>query len=331
MFTVSEKDALFIKTNILSINKATHKSYQESKLLQAYSYTSPFSFLYSNALKCIKRASFPLTVTCTASISIEASVAIPIFIFCFLEILSLLNYLSVYSGVLYAMKSVSEPIAIYSYAYDELQNNDKDISVSENMLTALVFSEGYLKTQIQQMCDSNLYHNTIKGGTKGIYLLGSRIDSEESCLDVVTYYTVKPIIDFAGTELFFVNRYYTRMWTGYDSGKTQTDIVYVYITQNGNVYHLKEDCTHLKLSISRVDADDLYHVRNESGEKYSKCIVCIKDDIAKDDYYITKQGNRYHMNINCPSLKRTIYCVEKEEVENWLVCSRCIQMTGDEE
>lgn len=314
MFTVSEKDALFIKTNILSINKATHKSYQESKLLQAYSYTSPFSFLYSNALRCIKRASLPLTVTCTASVSIEASVAIPIFIFCILEILSLLNYLSVYSGVLYAMKSVSEPIAIYSYAYDEF-----------------VFSEGYLKTQIQQMCDSNLYHNTIKGGTKGIHLLGSRIDSEESCLDVVTYYMVKPIIDFAGTELFFVNRYYTRMWTGYDTGKPQTDMVYVYITQSGNVYHLKEDCTHLKLSISRVDADDLYHVRNESGEKYSKCIVCGKDDIVKDDYYITKQGDRYHMNINCSSLKRTIYCVEKEEVENWPVCSRCLQMTGDEE
>lgn len=328
MSTGSRKDALLANIDILS--KSNRRTHQKSKALQAYSYKRHISFSLFNALKCIKRASFRLSVKCAASVSIEASIAIPVFMFCFLEILSLLNYLSAYSGILYAMKSAAEPIAVYSYAYEELMDTDREISIGEEAVSALIFSEAYLDTQIRKKCDSNLYKNTIKGGTKGINLLGSHFDYTESCIDIIAYYTVKPIVSFTGSELFMMNRYYTRLWTGYDSERTAISETYVYITENRSVYHLTEDCTHLKLSISRVNADDLHNMRNDSGGKYSECSKCCEDGIFEEAYYITEQGDRYHKEISCAGLKRTIYCVEKEEVSNLPVCSRCSRMAGEE-
>ena len=278
MITGSRKGALFTSTNILGEVKSTHKSHRERKSLQAYGYTGHISFLISKALKCMKRASFRLSVTCNASVSIEAAIAIPVFLFCFLEILSLLNYLSVYSGVLYATKATAERVAVYSYAYDQLAGVDKEISLGEEVVTSLVFSELFLESQIHKMCANNLYKNTIKGGTEGIHLLGSHIDRAQSCVDIIAYYTVEPMIPFAGTEMFMMNRYYTKLWTGYKAEKNIDEDVYVFITENGSVYHLTENCTYLKLSISKVNAADLYIRRNEFGGTYSECEICCNNN-----------------------------------------------------
>ncbi len=329
MITGSRKGALFTSTNILGEVKSTHKSHRERKSLQTYGYTGHISFLISKTLKCMKRASFRLSVTCNASVSIEAAIAIPVFLFCFLEILSLLNYLSVYSGVLYATKATAERVAVYSYAYDQLAGVDKEISLGEEVVTSLVFSEAYLESQIHKMCAGNLYKNTVKGGTKGIYLLGSHIDRAQTCVDIIAYYTVKPMIPFAGTEMFMTNRYYTKMWTGYKTEKMDGAGVYVFITENGSVYHLTENCTHLKLSISKVNAADLYTKRNEAGGEYSVCEMCCDTSTLQEVYYITDYGERYHETIICSGLKRTVYCVEKTEVADWSVCSRCSQMLGE--
>ena len=329
MITGSGKDALFTSTNILGKVRTTHKSHRERKSLQAYGYTGHISFLISKAIKCMKRASFRLSVTCAASVSIEASIAIPVFLFCFLEILSLLNYLSVYSGVLYAMQTAAEPVAVYSYAYDELVGVNKEISLGEEAVSSLVFSEAYLESQIHKLCAGNLYKNTIKGGTEGIHLLGSHIDRAQSCVDIIAYYTVEPMIPFAGTEMFMMNRYYTKLWTGYKAEKNVDENVYVFITESGSVYHLTENCTYLKLSISKVNGADLYTRRNESGGTYSKCEICCDSSTFQEVYYITDYGERYHEVITCSGLKRTVYCVEKTEVDNRSVCSRCSQIAEE--
>ena len=329
MITGSRKGALFTSTNILGEVKSTHKSHRERKSLQAYGYTGHISFLISKALKCMKRASFRLSVTCNASVSIEAAIAIPVFLFCFLEILSLLNYLSVYSGVLYATKATAERVAVYSYAYDQLAGVDKEISLGEEVVTSLVFSELFLESQIHKMCANNLYKNTIKGGTEGIHLLGSHIDRAQSCVDIIAYYTVEPMIPFAGTEMFMMNRYYTKLWTGYKAEKNIDEDVYVFITENGSVYHLTENCTYLKLSISKVNAADLYIRRNEFGGTYSECEICCNNNTLQEVYYITDYGERYHEVITCSGLKRTVYCVEKTEVNDWLVCNRCSHMAEE--
>lgn len=325
MITDNRKGTLFICTDILGYIKKITKSIQRTKNLQAISSTTQFHSLFSYALKCVKRVSLRLSVGVKASISIEASVAVPVFLFCFLEILSLLNYLSVYSGVLYALKSAVEPMAVYAYAYDEMVEDNRDISVGENIVTSLMFSEVYLNTQIQKMCNSILYENTINGGAKGIRVTGSYVNQSADCVDAIAYYSVKPIIPFTGMKMFMMNRYYTKMWTGYSSEQTVGQTKYVYVTDNKSVYHTSESCTHLKLSISGVETNELSSLRNSAGETYSKCDKCCKDNYEVGICYITKQGDKYHKELGCSGLKRTIYCVKIEEAEGLPLCSRCSQ------
>lgn len=309
--------------NISDKVKHFSKSIQRVKSLQALSSITQFRFPFLYILKCIKRVSFQLSVSLKASVSIEAAISIPVFLFCFLEILSLLNYLSVYSGVLYAIKTAAEPITIYSYAYEELKSKEQEVSVGEELFDSIIFSEGYLDRQIHKLCEGKLFEKTIKGGSEGIHVLGSQVDSTEKCVDIIAYYMVKPLIGIGSGEEFLVNHYYTRLWTGYMPQSVELQEEYVYVTDNGSVYHVSDACTHLKLSISNVKKEEIVNLRNDSGGKYSGCEKCCQGSSSVEIYYITKQGDKYHEKIACSGLKRTIYCVSKKEVENIPVCSRC--------
>ena len=326
MSTGSRRGTLFYNTDISKNIKVTNNKYQKIKALQAHSKFSQFKSFFKRIYKCIKRVSPRLSVK--ASVSIEASIVIPIFLFCFLEVLSLLNYLYVYSGVLYAIKSVAEPISIYGYAYEELIDTEDEVSLGKEVISALIFSEVYMDTQIKKKCEERIYQDTIVGGVHGIQFLGTHIDQRKSCIDVIAHYTVKPLFFLAGTEQSMSNRYYAKLWTGYSLEDSAVSEEYVYITENGSVYHLTDSCTHLKLSISDVNREELVDLRNESRGKYYECEKCCENGGMQEIYYITKQGDRYHAMISCSGLKRTMYRVKKQEVGDLPVCSRCSQMKG---
>lgn len=278
--------------------------------------------------ECLKRVSFRLSVKLCGSVSTEAAIAIPVFLFCFLEIVSLLNYLSVYGGVLYAIKQAAEPVAIYAYAYEEYIETGQDISLGEEAVTALLFSEGYLDTQIRKHCSESLYEHTIKGGTQGIQLLGSQINRKKDCLDIVAHYTVKPMLDFAGTELFLTNRYYVKLWTGYSTEKSLDGETYVYVTENGNVYHLSDTCSYLRLRIRKTTAEQIEEERNASGGKYLPCSLC-QEEKEGVYYYVTEYGEHYHKSLSCSGLKRTVRCVTKKEAGDMPACKKCSKEEGD--
>lgn len=278
--------------------------------------------------ECLKRVSFRLSVKLCGSVSTEAAIAIPVFLFCFLEIISLLNYLSVYGGVLYAIKQAAEPVAIYAYAYEDCIKTGEDISLGEEVITGLLFSEGYLDAKIRKQCNGSLYENTIKGGTQGIQLLGSRINRKNECLDIVAHYTVKPIVDFAGTEMLLTNRYYVKLWTGYTAEKSSDGEAYVYVTENGKVYHLSDTCSYLRLRIRKADADRIEAERNASGGKYLPCSLC-EEEKAGAYYYVTEYGEHYHKSLSCSGLKRTVRCVTREEAGDMPACKKCSKEEGD--
>lgn len=43
----------------------------------------------------------------------------------------------------------------------------------------------------------------------------------------------------------------------------------------------------------------------------------------KNTVFITDQGNRFHYDLNCGGIKRTIYMIRLSEVRNRKKCSRC--------
>lgn len=111
-----------------------------------------------------------------------------------------------------------------------------------------------------------------------------------------------------------------RAWIGF-TGLNDEEI-YVYITPEGSVYHLYRDCTHLDLSIEMVSIEKARSVKNQYGEKYRACELC--DSVFGLMVYITKEGNCYHSERNCSSLKRTIRQVPMSEVQGRVCCLRCV-------
>ena len=80
------------------------------------------------------------------------------------------------------------------------------------------------------------------------------------------------------------------------------------------MYHKTSGCTYLNLSIQSVEDVQIAEYRNESGEKYHKCELCA-DKINKfERVYITNYGNKYHTDLNCSGIKRTIEMVRLSDV-----------------
>ena len=111
-----------------------------------------------------------------------------------------------------------------------------------------------------------------------------------------------------------------RAWIGF----TELDITetWVYITPEGEVYHLYSDCTHLDLSIQRVSMETARVKKNDYGQKYRECELC--DEKFGALVYITSEGDCYHSKRSCSGLKRTIRQVPFSEVEGRSLCLRCM-------
>ena len=281
------------------------------------------SFCIQGVSEYVKRVSFRLSAHIKASVTVEASIAIPVVLLCFLEVLSLLQCLSVYSGVLLAVKNVSMPISVYGYVYDEITEKNEEIHLGKEVISSLLFSEVFLDTQVKKQCSGPIFEQNIYGGAEGISLLGSYINERESCISIVANYYVEPLLSLTGRKQRMSNQLYTRMWTGYTVTQTAQED-YVYITESGSVYHMFPDCTHLKLSIQSVAGSELGKMRNDYGESYEACEKCC-DGALQSIYYITKKGDRYHEELSCSGLRRTVSCVAKDSVQDRSLCERCSQ------
>ncbi len=329
MRTGNSKGTLWRYSNNLSINLSKKiKIYQNKKALQAQDkLNDSISFFSCGLFEYKKRVSFQLSVPFKASVTVEASIIIPIILFSFLEVLSLLQALSVYSGVLFAIKNVGTPISVYGYISEELAEQEEEFRIGEEVLSSLLFSEVYLDAQIQKQCEDTVFGEYIEGGAKGISLLGSYVNKKEGCISIVANYDVRPIFSFTGRRLRMRNRFYAKMWTGYRKVQEANEN-YVYITESGSVYHLTSDCTHLKLSISSINSREVGSLRNDYGHKYTACEKCC-EGVLNTVCYITEKGDKYHEVLSCSGLKRSISCVPKDSVEGWPLCEKCSEKEGD--
>ena len=116
-------------------------------------------------------------------------------------------------------------------------------------------------------------------------------------------------------------------WTGASweetSDPNESPEKMVYVTASGTVYHKSLDCSHLKLSVSRISGSEVSSKRNDSGEKYYACESCSKGQKPGSYVYITKSGNRFHNDRTCSGLKRTVRLVKESKAANLSVCKRC--------
>lgn len=151
---------------------------------------------------------------------------------------------------------------------------------------------------------------------------------KEFIFDIKEYESFSPIFSpqaVLKTDILCSGR--ARAWNGrisedyYD--KAQQKHEYVYVTDNGSVYHTDADCTHIKLSIKTASGKNIRNMRNRYKEKYKPCEKCIKGSLEQGVVYITDTGNRYHSSHSCSGLKRTVKMVDIAETGAMRECTRC--------
>lgn len=255
------------------------------------------------------------------SITIEASLALPLFLFFIINLLSMFNILAVHIQLESALHQTAKEMAVYGYAIKQTDKNE----MLSSTLGSVAFSETYVRNQVNKLLGKDYLNNScIKGGSSGIIYSFSKF-MENDRIELKAIYKVEPQIPYIGFRGFYmVTGCTVRAFTGYHNAESitgQQEEQIVYVAETGSVYHSSKNCTHLDLSISRVNYKGVKKLRNDSGEKYKPCEKCGKN--SKDAVYITSEGNRYHTTIRCSGLKRTVDAIPISKVGNKSPCSRC--------
>ncbi len=177
---------------------------------------------------------------------------------------------------------------------------------------------------LKEMADREGADRCIRGGKMGVTLFSSEFSEHEIALSA-SYQIRLPIRLFWTLDIPVEQSVCCRKWTGWHAaGEAGEADEWVYITEMGNVYHLSNACTHLTLSIRSVAYEQVGELRNENGGKYRRCAVCGGERQSGARVYITNQGDRYHTDLNCTGIKRTVFLIRRSEAGNRSCCSRCM-------
>lgn len=236
------------------------------------------------------------------STTVEAALALPIFLFVMLAFYVMgqckLAELAVYEAAIETAEYDAE------FAY---------ISSPDLLLTNLKFDE-YLD-------DRNVVKKYVDGGLAGVSFLKTNFDDSGYIVIAESYSTIVdlPMIPKLRSkkEFSIKQKLYRGDGTGEETTFDAGEEAYVYVTDNRDVYHSTRACTHLNLSIREVDID------YAKAGGFSPCERCGGSCAQK--CFITDQGRRFHTNIKCSGLKRTIYRVEKDSVSGLPGCGRCVR------
>ena len=176
----------------------------------------------------------------------------------------------------------------------------------------------------------------LSGEEKGILLGAGGVrliqngGAESGFLDATAVFEAGPVVNLFGTAKgTYVRRCRRRLWTGQECIREQgmqgeeKEQGYVYVTQNGTVYHRNRDCTYLRPSVHSVSFDSLSGLRSSDGSRYRPCERCLKGFDSRQTVYITDHGDRYHGSRNCSSLSRWVMKISVEETGGRPPCKKC--------
>ncbi len=272
----------------------------------------------SNAMKTrtpslsLSRRTAETSASAPGIITVEAALALSAFIIFFAGFLSIFGVLDNQIKIRYSAEQTAEELAL---AVPITETFGEDLSGIKEL--PLSYLGGYALLQNNLPAD-------VSDEINGFVLLSDCFTDGDIILDI-EYADKYLFVPKAFTNQLLRQRVVRHAWTGRsltreDKENDGTDI-YVYITDNASVYHTTKACSHLHLSIEKVSFSELPLHRNANGGKYYACERCC-GEIIPDTVYITKNGVRYHSDINCGGLTRNIKRVKLSSI---LLppCQRC--------
>lgn len=306
----------FLQSSQHKLNNSTAHS------LRAYLEIRQGSNTCLSLLRLLKRASFIASHN-KGSMTLEAAFVLPFFLFAVINVLYAVNIIGTQSRMNAALHQVGNKMAFSGYAYEHTAG-----SMLPEQLSGVALTELYAKGQIIKYAGSSyLDQSCIVNGSGGISLAGSSVMGSGDIIDIKVSYRVKSLIALMGFDAFSMSqRYYAKAWTGYDVTQYVSDLEQqdpmVYVTETGTVYHTDRNCVYLNPSVEFLSIEAVEDRRNQSGGKYYPCEIC-GGSAASGEVYITSQGSRYHGQLNCSGLKRTIYTVPLSQTGGRGRCSKC--------
>lgn len=231
--------------------------------------------------------------TLRGSLTLEASIIVPLFLFFCVTLTSLLEQYRTYSVLTAAVQQVGN-----------------ELSVEDQPALS-----GQIQGQIEGAMSSNRGRDLeVKNMTylsgKFSYTLQYR---EDAAMNLWGLASEERGISYSG-----------HLWIGYDVelSDPRDSEIYVFVTPTGVVYHRSRNCTHLKLSVYSVPASQVSGERNQYGERYQACERC--HGRLEGMVYLTEEGTRYHSDISCSGLRRSVRSIPLSEAQlMYAPCSRC--------
>lgn len=287
--------SLFSKCIAFFYNNKTRKSFPGVLFLAM----CPFRKNQKEAPQCIRQK---------GSITVEASIIIPLYVCFFATILFFFRIMQVQIVVQGELEEVGKKLSIVSM---------KEAETSEMEYMGLAKAMLCLGLQEEVMIEQY-----VMGGAIGVSLLESEFD--EDYISLKANYVVRfPIKLFGSMNIWVCQNTRFRKWNGWNDADVEvgTD-EWVYVTEYGEVYHIRRSCPYLELTIRNVNMAEVNQLKNVNGERYKVCERCGGGE-SGFVVYITDYGNRYHYSLECSGLKRTIYYKKRSEVEGMASCSKC--------
>ncbi len=260
-----------------------------------------------------------------ASLTVEASFAVPL---CFFVIMAFLYFFSAMElGILlqHQMFETGRQIG----AAESLTGF---VGLSETDENSFLFAEGS-KYVIGAIVEAGVREEGIPGlvGKLTCDFSRSVIYDELGCLELVCDYRIEPRLPIRlGRASTHTQKVLVRFFDGCGGIESEEegdgvneDKEYVYVCENGTVYHKSPDCTYLKLAITAIDASLLATARNSSGSRYAPCEICSAKGTPSGTVYVAKHGTAWHSERGCSGLKRTVRKVEKSTLTGIGPCSKC--------
>lgn len=246
------------------------------------------------------------------SMTVEAAVVLPLFMFFFLHLTGYIEMLRLHSKMTFALWDAGKQLSAYGAVTEDIGIQVPDVAVSylyvQNHVDSLL-GKDYLET------------SPLVYGRRGLNYLSSDYDGDY--VDIGATYQVKPKVTvFPFSYMRLVNRYFGKVWNGYDVAGQVPE--YVYVTIYGEVWHETTDCSYINIEVSSTTQGNIGRIRNEAGKKYRLCELC-EDAEWGDAVFYTPQGDCYHKERNCSSLVRYIRAIAWSENIPYRACTRCVK------
>lgn len=267
-----------------------------------------------------------------ASITVEASISFTLMIFIIFTLLGPLLIIKTSTELMIDLNNDSKKRCYYEIIKTGLD----DLVITEKIKKAINENEFLNKhfDKIEDVANSTLmlaelYNKHLSRG-ENIYNIafvmdmgiGNDIYDEETGIvkyDYLFFFKLPyNVLNTKEINMRLINNRRAFIGAGEDRFSDKTNSGGYYIANNhtkSSAYHLSPNCSYFSKDTKSVSINTIDAERNEDGEKYTKCKYCIGDkkNLDLSNVYITKLGNKYHINKDCPLMTALVVKEVSEE------------------